>query len=292
MISLPLLAEVGPWRIYALDGGRFRLDGGAMFGVVPRPLWQKVSPPDEQNRIRMAANCLLAQRAGQTILVDTGYGGKLSEKELDFNAATPRDPLPAALSAAGVSPDEIDAVVLTHLHFDHAGGCTKFNAHGELVPAFPRARYYVQRSEWEDATGGAAELRGSYPLDNLLPLQEAGCLELLEGDVEIFPGLKTIVTGGHTRGHQALLFESADGAQGALYPGDLCPTTNHLRTAWCMSYDMEVIQSRRRKPELLGRAADHQWLVMWCHDPDIAACRLERDPRREFTIVEPILARP
>ena len=142
----------------------------------------------------------------------------------------------------------------------------------------------AQRVEWADATGGAAELAGSYPLDNLLPLEQAGQLRLIEGDVEIVPGLRALVTGGHTAGHQALLFSS--GGETAIYPGDLCPMAAHLPTMWCMGYDVYPLETRRRKPQIMGQAADEHWLVLWDHDPDMAACRLARHERREFAPVE------
>jgi len=277
---------VGNWELCSVSGGRFALDGGAMFGVVPKPLWQRVTTADDRNRIPLQTNCLLARDGKHTVLVDTGYGGKLSDKERELNAAEPGTPLLENLAALGVSPEEIDLVVFSHLHFDHAGGGTVWEegGTGRIVPAFPKATYVAQRREWEDATSGVPELRGSYPLKNLLPLQEAGCLRLIDGDEPIVPGLAAMVTGGHTAGHHALLFQS--GGQTAAYLGDLCPTTAHLPTMWCMAYDVYPLDTRRRKPAVLGQAADENWLVCWDHDPLTPWSRILRDPQREFRAVD------
>jgi len=169
------------------------------------------------------------------------------------------------------------------LHFDHVGGATRLDPQRRLVPTFPRARYVIGRLEWEDATGGALELETAYP-DNLTPLTETGQAVLVEGDAEIVPGLRARLTGGHTRGHLSLVFES--GGQTALYIGDLCPTTAHLRQMWCLAYDTYPLDTRRNKPQLLGEAAEGQWLVLWPHDPKVAAGRVVRHPKREFDVVE------
>lgn len=276
--------QLGDWHLTTVSGGTLWLDGGAMFGVVPKPLWRKAAPPDEQNRIEMATNCVLARNGRATVLIDTGYGGKQSDKEREFNRLEEGEPLVAGLHALGVDVHDIDVVALSHLHFDHAGGGTRRHEDGRLVPTFPRARYVVSRIEWEDATAGAPELRGSYPPEHVLPLAENGQLDLVEGEVEIMAGLRTLPTPGHTRGHHSLVLES--GGQTAIYIGDLCPMTAHLRTLWCMGFDMRVIETRRLKPQVLGRAADDGWLVMWCHDPRMAAARLARDAKHDFVVRE------
>lgn len=281
---------IGNWELQSVSGGRFALDGGAMFGVVPKPLWQRFTTADDRNRIPLQTNCLLARDGTHTVLIDTGYGSKLSDKEREIHAAETGVPLLKSLAAIGVSPEEIDLVVFSHLHFDHAGGgtiCEGSDDTGQqarIVPAFPNASYVAQRREWEDATSGVPELRGSYPLENLLPLQEAGCLRLIDGDEEIVPGLTAMVTGGHTAGHQALLFRS--GGKTAAYLGDLCPTTAHLPSLWCMAYDVYLLDTRRRKPAVLGQAADENWLVCWDHDPITPWSRIQRDPKREFQAVD------
>ncbi len=276
--------NLGNWQLDRLSGGAWRTDGGAMFGVVPKPLWEKLQPPDERNRIRMASNCVLARNGRHTVLIDAGYGGNLTERERDIYAAEPGEPLLESLAALGVPPDQVDTLVLSHLHFDHVGGASRRDADGRSVLAFPKARYVVQAGEWHDATRGAPELEGSYPPQHVEPLAGSSQLELIDGDVEIGPGLRAMVTGGHTRRHQALVFES--GGQTAIYLGDLCPTAAHVRRLWGMAYDVDPLETRRRKPQLLGQAADEGWLVLWDHDPDRWAGRLARDAKREFVIVE------
>ncbi len=278
--------NLGAWQLDTVSGGTFQLDGGTMFGVVPKPLWEKFHAPDERNRIPSGTNCVLARNGTHTVLVDTGYGGKLSDRERKIYDIQPGEPLLDNLASLGVAPEEVDTVVLSHLHFDHAGGATRYDEHGELTPTFPKARYVVQQREWEDAMSCASELRGAYPMDNLAPLEEADQLDLIDGDTEILPGLRSRVTGGHTAGHQAFFFLSQK--QVAIYLGDLCPMASHTPALWCMAYDTFPLTTRRQKPIVLGEAADQGWLVLWDHDPDMVACRLERDEKREFRVVEPL----
>ncbi len=275
---------IGNWELQTVSGGRFALDGGAMFGVVPKPLWQRITPADDRNRIQLGTNCVLARNGDHTLLIDTGYGGKLSEKELEIYAAEPGFPLIENLAALGIAPADIDFVVFSHLHFDHAGGGTRRTADGALAPTFPQATYVAQGREWNDATSNAEELRGSYPLENLLPLSEAGQLRLISGEEEIVPGLTSLVTGGHTAGHQALAFRS--GGATAAYLGDLCPTRAHLPRLWCMAYDVYPLDTRRRKPEVLAKAVAENWIVLWDHDPGTPASRIIADPRRDFQAIE------
>lgn len=279
------MLQLGRWRLDTIDGGRFRLDGGIMYGVVPKLLWQALTPPDAQNRIPFAMNCVLARDGRHTVLIDAGPGDKLSPLERNAHALEPGSPLLASLEALGVTAADIDVVALSHLHWDHAGGATTRDARRQTVPTFPNATYFVNRLEWEDATSGAPELSGSYAAENFAPLEAAGQLMLVEDGQEIVPGLWTRVTGGHTRGHQAFLLES-DGAA-AVYPGDLCPVVTHLRRMWCAAYDLYPVETRRRKPELLGEAADRGWWMLWDHDPNVAASRIERHAAREFVICDP-----
>ncbi len=277
--------NLGNWQLDTVSGGTWRIDGGAMFGVVPKPLWEKLQPADERNRIRMSTNCVLARDGRHTVLIDAGYGGKLTERERDIYAAQPGEPLLESLAALGVSPDDIDTLVLSHLHFDHVGGGTRREGSERIVPTFPKARYVVRAGEWQVATSAAPELEGSYP-ENIQPLAASGLLELIDGDgdVEIVPGLRAMVTRGHTRWHQSLVLESA--GQTAIYLGDLCPMAAHVRRLWGMAYDVEPLETRRRKPQVLGQAADEGWIVLWDHDPDRWASRLVRDAKREFIAVD------
>lgn len=278
--------NLGNWQLETVSGGEFRLDGGAMFGVVPKPLWERRIPADERNRITLQTNCVLARDGTHTVLIDTGYGGKESEKFIEIHAMEQGAPLLDNLHALGVAPESIDFVVFSHLHFDHAGGGVVQDECNALVPAFPNATYVAQRLEWQSATSDAPELAGNYPPENLLPLDEAGQLRLIEDGEVIVPGLRGLVTGGHTEGHNVLSFES--GETSAIYLGDLCPTHAHLPRMWCMSYDMYPLETRRKKPALLGQIADNGWTILFDHDPTMAGCRIARDEKREFVITEKI----
>lgn len=255
-----------------------------MFGVVPKPLWEQKEPADPRNRIRMATHCLLARNGEQTVLIDTGFGTKHSPRDREHLDLETGDVLVDALAALGVAPDEIDFVIFSHLHFDHCGGATRRTVRGEIEPVFARARHVVQASEWREAAGGAPELRSSYDPVHWGALVDADLLYPVEGSVEICPGIRTWPTGGHTRGHQLVRIDSR--SETALYLGDLCPMEPHLRMLWCMAYDVDVLETRRRKPEVLRQAAEAGWLVVFDHDPDLVAGRVAVDPQREFRIVE------
>ncbi len=196
------MMELGQWQLYSLNGGRFWLDAGVMYGIIPKAVWEKVSPPDELNRIPLGIHCVLARDGQHNVLIDAGYGSKLSPLDRASYAADPGDPLAESLAALGVAPGDIDTVVFSHLHWDHAGGATRRGPDRSLVPAFPNATHYVNRLEWQDAVSGSPDL-GGYVAEDFEPLEEAGQVVLIEGEVEIVPGLWTRPTGGHTRGHQA-----------------------------------------------------------------------------------------
>lgn len=279
------MITIGDWRLDSVPAGRFWLDAGVMYGVVPKTVWEKLTPPDEANRIEFGIHCVLARNGQQTVLIDTGYGDKLSPLARAAHRIEAGSPLLESLGTLGVAPADITAVVFTHLHWDHAGGATRFDNARRTIPTFPQATHYINRWEWEDAQSGAPEFSGSYQSENLAPLNEAGLISLVDGETEIFPGLWTRVTGGHTRGHQALMFES--GGAVALYPGDLVPATTHVRRMWCAAYDLYPAETRRRKPELLGAAADGGWWIVWNHDPQVALSRIERHRSREFVVVDP-----
>src|SRR5271157_6417094 len=198
------IMHFGEIEVRCLDGGGFRLDGGAMFGVVPKPLWEKKSPPDEKNRIRMRANALLVRAAGKTIVVETGNGTKWDTKQRAIYAVQEGDPLLASLHGAGVQPDDIDLVINTHLHFDHAGGNTRTSG-DRAIPTFRNARYVVQKSELEHALNPTERDRASYLPDNFRPLTDAGLWKHVDGDAEIFPGVSVARIPGHNADIQAVV---------------------------------------------------------------------------------------
>lgn len=276
--------QLGQFELITISGGRYRIDGGTMFGVVPRLLWERQFEVDDQHRIAQCTHCLLVRTGQQNILIDTGYGSKLPDKQRRHISSEPGNPLLDSLSEQGFSADQIDVVVFSHLHFDHAGGATELAADGSLKLAFPNAEFVVQRREWANATAGYPELRGAYQDENLLPLRDSGRLRLIDGDVEIVPGLRALVTGGHTEGHQAIVISSE--GQTAVYVGDVCATWRHLPVLWCLGYDVHMQQTRRAKAELLGRIADSDWWAYAPHDPDQAVVKLRRDSRKDFAIRE------
>jgi len=276
--------SLGQLELHTVSGGSFCLDGGSMFGVVPKTLWHRKCPADERNRIAMDTNCLLVRTAKYIALIDSGYGDKSGERQRDHLALQSGQVLLNNLAKLDVQPEDVDVVIPSHLHFDHAGGCTVQDASGRLRPAFPRARYLVQRSEWEDATSDLPELAGTYLPEDCLPLEEAGVLELIDGDAQLLPNIACQVTGGHTRGHQILLLGTTD--QRAVYLGDLSPTSAHLPTFWTMAYDQNPLVTRRIKPHILGQASDDNWVVFFDHDPNVKAARLRRDEKQHFAVRE------
>jgi glyoxylase-like metal-dependent hydrolase (beta-lactamase superfamily II) len=231
----------------------------------------------------MSTNCVLVETPHGRLLVDTGLGDKLTEKEREIYAVE-GGTVSENLAAAGWNDESIDYVVLSHLHFDHAGGGTRQQPDGTIAPTFPKAVYCVQQREWEVAQSGRPEWEGTYPLENFACLAVRGQLRLLREQEEIIPGVWGIWTGGHSPGHQVIRLE--DGGQSATYLGDLCPTWHHLHRMWCMAYDSDLAEVRRRKPEILGRIADSGGWALSDHDPTAAAVRLARDERQDFVVVD------
>jgi glyoxylase-like metal-dependent hydrolase (beta-lactamase superfamily II) len=268
--------SIGDFQLTNISGGRLRVDGGNMFGVIPRAMWERVSPPDELNRIQLETNCVVVRTPNSLGLVDTGSGSKASPKYRQRHALEDGAPLLRNLASIGVAPEEIDWVILTHLHADHAGGATFRDEDGRPQPTFRRARNFIQRIEWDDAIGQLPELEGAYYPDDFAPLERAGLVEIVDGDAEIAPGIVTQLTGGHTRGHQIVRFES--GRDSAVCLADLVPTTAHLPTLWTMSYDQFPLDVRRIKPLILRELVDRHRIALFSHDPDIAAARLSLDP--------------
>jgi glyoxylase-like metal-dependent hydrolase (beta-lactamase superfamily II) len=248
MMNAPI--SIGDMRLSIVSGGRLWIDGGNMFGVVPRVMWEKKSPPDEQHRIQLDTNCILVRTRDSLGLVDSGYGSKATTKFRQRHSLEDGAQLVRNLAAADVKPDQIDWVILTHLHFDHAGGVTYRDGDGRVWPTFSRARHFIQRAEWEDATGNLPELAGSYYSDDFAPLEQAGLLDLIDGNAEIAPGIMTQLTGGHTRGHQIVRFASSDDS--AVCLADMCPTTAHLPTFWTKASGLTATVGTLRGPSFLA----------------------------------------
>jgi methylmalonyl-CoA epimerase len=266
--SLVTRYTLGNLELISLSDGFLRLDGGSLFGIVPKPLWEQKTPADERNRIRLAMRPLVV-RGARTMIIDAGLGDKESEKFCDIYGVERARNLDHALASAGLAPDDIDIVLATHLHFDHAGGFTVRDAAGRLRPRFPRAQYIVRRGEWEDATHPHERNRATYLADNYVPLADAGVLQLVDDDQTIMPGVKVRRTGGHTMHHQMVLIESAGKA--AAFVADLMPTTAHLGEAWIMGLDLYPMDTLAAKKAFLREAVDRETLVFFEHDPSIAA---------------------
>ncbi|MBP1647067.1 MAG: Glyoxylase, beta-lactamase superfamily, partial [Bacteroidetes bacterium] len=266
--------KIGSYDLHAIETGRFALDGGAMFGVVPRPLWEKTNPPDERNRIAMAARVLLLVGDGRRILVDTGNGDKFDQKFASiYKMEGGREVMVASLARHHLTPGDITDVILTHLHFDHAGGATC--REGEhIVPAFPNATYHVQQRHWEAALHPTDRDRASFLPGDFMPLHEAGVLKFIHGEEEILPGIRARLVHGHTTALQCPLI--SDGQSSLLYCADLVPLASHLHLPWIMAYDLRPLVTLEEKRTTLDRAVDEQWVMFFEHDPVLTAGYVER----------------
>ena len=272
--------QLGRWRIHAIQAGGQRLDGGAMFGVVPKPLWERRIAPDDRNRIQLGMRCLLVEHESGLVLIDTGAGNKENEKfheiyGVENAGAAGGTALEDGLRALGFAPDDIGLVIDTHLHFDHAGGNTRRDAEGRIVPTFARARYVVQRGEYAYATHTNERTAGSYFAHNFVPIHEAGLFDFVEGEREIVSGIRVVPTPGHTPHHQSVLLDG--GGERAFFLADLVPTSAHLPLPWIMGYDVEPLVTLESKRGVLRRAVDEQWLAVFEHDATVPWGRVKSD---------------
>ena len=269
--------------VRVLSDGIIKFDGGTMFGQVPKVLWEDKVPTDRKNRITMGLNCTLIQVGSKTVLIDSGVGSKALDHERETYGLVPSRLL-KGLKNLGLSPKEVDAVILTHLHFDHSGGCTKLDRVGNLVPTFPRARYYVQKGCWEDACSPNERCQGIHRQEDFRPIEENGQLELLDGDSEIFPGLWVKVTAGHAKGHQVVLLNH--GGERIAFLGDLVPTPYHLDLAAISAYDQYPEETLEMKRDFLSQASKAGWLLVFSHGHNLKAGYLER--RNGDTFLRPV----
>ena len=276
--------RLGDIELISLSDGFIHLDGGAMFGVVPRTLWEKRLPPDARNRIPLGMRPLLV-RGERTLLIDAGCGDKMDAKSAEIYGLEREYHLDHSLRDAGVSVDEIDLVLASHLHFDHVGGFTRRGDAGRVVPRFPRARYLAHRGEWHDATHPHERNRASYLVENFLPLESAGVLELIDDDTEVMPGVKLRHSGGHTQHHQVIMLSS--GGETAVFTADMFPTSAHVPDAWLMGYDLYPMDTLAFKREFAREAIAREYLIFFEHDPSIAAGRIRESGGKR--LVERIL---
>ncbi len=246
-----------------LRAGHFMLDGGAMFGLTPKPLWQRLVTPDDRNRIPLQQNCLLLERDGELVLIEAGIGDKLSDKLRDIYDQERRTVVDA-LHEVDCDPKDITTVIVTHLHFDHAGGLTHSAGSGIAASCFPNAAIVAQRQEWDDALANKSTMHSTYLRDHLDPIREQ--LRLVEGDAEILPGLSVMPVPGHTWGQQAVRFED-DQSRTVVFPADLMPTIHHAGLATQMAYDMLPYESMIQKKAFLERALKGSWTIVLDHEP-------------------------
>jgi len=276
--------DLGDCRVTLVSGGAFKLDGGAMFGLIPKVLWAQHCPADDQNRIPLACNCLLVEWTDENdrrVIIETGHGAKYSEKEQRIFAIDPEHWLLPSLRRLAVEPETITDVVVTHLHFDHAGGLTWLDD-GRPVPTFPRATVHIQRRELEDARSGFGIMTATYRPENYAPLETLGLWHLLDGSGPVMPGVNVLLTPGHTRGHQSVV---VTGRQRSLvFAGDLMPTRHHLGPAYNMAYDLFPLDNRQSKHELLGWLADNDGLLVLDHEREIPIVAVRRT-REWFELV-------
>ncbi|MDH4069977.1 MAG: MBL fold metallo-hydrolase [Ignavibacteria bacterium] len=277
--------KIGPYTLHAIETGSFGLDGGAMFGVVPRNLWSRTNPPDEKNRIRMSARALLAVSEDRKVLVDVGNGTKYSDKLRSiYKFDNSQHDLLSSLSRHGIAPGDITDVILTHLHFDHAGGSTIL-VDGTPAPTFPSARYYVQKDHWHAAQNPTERDRASFFPHDFAPLMDHGQLELIDGEGEILPGISVRLMHGHTTALQCPIVH--DNADTLFYCADLMPTTSHIPVPWIMAYDLRPLQTLEEKKRLLPEAAEEGWTLFFEHDPVTPAATVGQSDKG-FVLGDPV----
>ena len=285
---MPLASRfaIGDLTCWTLEAGLQHLDGGAMFGVVPRPLWEKRITPDPRNRIPLQMRCLLVEHPDGLVLIDTGAGNKDDQKFHDiYGIENWGDPGPTALEdgirEAGHDPADVRWVINTHLHFDHAGGDTTKRPDGNLAISFPNATYVVQKGELAFAATPNERIRASYLPPNFQPVVEAGRFRLIEGDTDVLPGIRAMRTPGHVPFHQSILIGT--GSERALFLGDLCPTSAHLPAPWIMGYDVEPLVTLATKKRVLKQAADEGWWLVFEHDAFVARGKVAPDAKKGWT---------
>ncbi len=266
--------KFGDFDIFVVPDGLFRLDGGAMFGVVPRVLWERTDPPDEKNRILMGLNCLLVIRGNEKVLIDTGVGDKFDEKFGTMFGVQREKTLLDQLADLQLQPEDVTHVIMSHMHFDHIGWNTRRNTAGEIVPTFPNASYFAQRGEYEVAKNPDDRSRASYLKWNWEPLEKSGQLQLLDGTTEVLPGIESFLAPGHTLYHTIVKIKSA--GKTAAFLADLVPTTSHLKTPYVMGYDLYPKLTMETKPRILQQAFEELWLLVFEHAPRINAGYLQQ----------------
>jgi glyoxylase-like metal-dependent hydrolase (beta-lactamase superfamily II) len=264
---------LGDFELSIFSDGTYPLDGGAFFGVIPKVMWSRKAPADERNCVQAGLNSLLIRTGKKNVLVETGMGNKLSERMVKFYGQPAK--LVANLASAGISPEDIDIVINTHLHFDHCGWNTIRDKNGKIAPTFPRAKYYAPEGEWQYARKPSERDSISYIPDNYDPLVQSGQMTLLKGGEEILPGITVKTFPGHTAHMQAVIVESK--GRTACYISDLIPTTAHIDIAWGMGFDLYPLQTIESKQQYYAKAVPQKWLTVFTHDPKTPWAYVEKD---------------
>ena len=259
-------------NLHVIDTGHFKLDGGAMFGVVPKALWNRHQPADENNRCTWAMRCLLIEAHGRVILIDTGMGNKQGDKFRSHFEPHGESDLLASIARAGYTREEITDVVLTHLHFDHCGGAVQKRPNGDLELTFPNAIHWSEENHWKWATDPNPRERASFLKENILPIKESGMLKFVNDDTEIIPELWFAIADGHT--HGMLIPHLEIGEETLVFMADLLPSPTHIPSAWVMGYDIDPLQTIREKEAFLAEAADNNFILFYEHDPVIECSRV------------------
>lgn len=268
--------QFGDFELHLLQAGGWHPDGGMMFGVVPKVVWSRQKPANERNQVRAACVGAIVRTGGKVIVCETGIGTKLPEKQAERDGVWEPDGLMRSLRRLGIRPDEVDVVLTTHLHWDHAGGFTRRGGDGSLELTFPKAKHFIQAAEWDFAMAPDVRSRAGYIADDFTPVADAGLVELVKGEAEVLPGVVLRQTGGHTPGHQLCVFRASDELS-AVVTGDLVGAVPHLRVPWTMAADLDVLRVLEEKTRLLTEAAEHRWLLVLSHEADSPAGYLSPD---------------
>lgn len=267
--------KIGPYKLYSIETSEFALDGGAMFGIIPKPLWEKQAPADDHNRISMVTRSLLLVSDEHKIIVDTGNGTKWQEKFKDIYRIELKNlNLEKSLTKYGYTPDDITDVFCTHLHFDHVGGNTKV-VNGKIEPVFPKATYWIQKENWELANSPSEKDAGSFMSDDWSVLAENGLIRFVDGKESFLPGIEQHLTYGHTTGMMHPIV--ADSSQKLIYMADLIPMAAHIPLPWVMAYDIHPVQTVEEKRKILPKIVDEEWIVFFEHDPVFQAAKVQYD---------------
>ena len=281
-----MLKKIGNWKVNVLETGSFWLDGGAMMGSVPKVLWEKTNPPDHKNRIMLALRCLLLDNGKDRVLIESGIGNKFDSKFATmFDISQTKNPLSDALSDYGYSNKDITHVILTHLHFDHAGGIVNIGLDKKVVPAFPNAKYYISENNWNAAMNPSPRDRASYLKENYVPINDMGLFEFVSENSEILPGISTYVVNGHTKGQQLIKIDS--NGEALIFCSDLIPLESHLKLPWIMGYDLNADLTLKEKTKFLSLASDNNWWLFFYHDPKTVAVKI-KEKGRCYQVVEKV----